>query len=111
MEGSTGYWAGEEDTGQEGFVQDFEDIFWLHDEAADVWVARHFKGGRRLAKMIQERDTKRHKRRKQKERVSVPFMRCSIKVREKPKASLKDNKARTKTSFPPIGQKEKENIN
>jgi hypothetical protein len=27
LEGNTGYWAVEEDTGQEGFVQDFEDIF------------------------------------------------------------------------------------
>ena len=27
LEGSTGYWAVEEETGQEGFVQEFEDIF------------------------------------------------------------------------------------
>ena len=26
LEGSTGYWAADEDTGQEGFVQEFEDI-------------------------------------------------------------------------------------
>ena len=50
LEGSTGYWVAEEETGQEGFVQEFEDICWVHDEAADVWVARHFKGGRRVTK-------------------------------------------------------------
>ena len=50
LEGSTGYWAADEETGQEGFVQEFEDIFWVHDEAADPWVARLCKGGRRLTK-------------------------------------------------------------
>jgi hypothetical protein len=50
LEGSTGYWAVEEDTGQEGFVQEFEDIFWTHDEVADAWVARRFKCGSRLTK-------------------------------------------------------------
>ena len=43
LEGSTGYWTADEETGQEGFVQEFEDIFWVHDEAADAWVARHYK--------------------------------------------------------------------
>ena len=45
LEGSPGYWAAEEETGPEGFVQEFEDIFWTHDEVADDWIARRFKGG------------------------------------------------------------------
>ena len=40
----------DEETSQEGFVQEFVDIFWVHAEASDAWVARHFKGGRRLTK-------------------------------------------------------------
>ena len=48
LEGSTGYWVADAETGQEGFVQEFEDIVWVHDEASDAWVAQHFKGGRRL---------------------------------------------------------------
>jgi hypothetical protein len=36
LEGSTGYWAADEDTGQEGFVQEIEDILWVHDEVADA---------------------------------------------------------------------------
>ena len=40
--------------------KNLKDIFWAHDEAADVWVARHFEGGRRLTKRIQERKTKRN---------------------------------------------------
>ena len=36
LDGSTGYWATEEETGKEGFVQEFEDTFWVHDEASDA---------------------------------------------------------------------------
>ena len=50
LDSSTGYWAVEEETGQEGFVQAFEDTFWVHNEASDDWVARYFKGGRGLIK-------------------------------------------------------------
>ena len=50
MEGTTGYWDIEEETGHGGFVHEFEDIFWVHDEGSDVWAARHVKGGRRLNK-------------------------------------------------------------
>jgi len=32
LEGATGYWAIEEETGHEGFAQEFEDIFWIHAE-------------------------------------------------------------------------------
>lgn len=48
LEVRTGYWAADEEIGQEGFVQSISDIVWVHDEAADAWVARHFQGGRRL---------------------------------------------------------------
>ena len=50
LEGSTGYWAAEEETGQESLVQEFEDIFWTHDEVVDDWIARRFTGARRLTK-------------------------------------------------------------
>ena len=84
-------------------------MFSVHDEAADAWVARHFKGGRRPTNRIQEKKTKRNQKRI-KERAFVPFMRCSIKAREKPQGYLKDNKARIKIHFLPIGQKKKESI-
>ena len=48
LDRGTGYWAVEEEIGQEGFVQEFEETVWVHEEASDAWVARHFKGGRRL---------------------------------------------------------------
>ena len=44
----------------------------------------------------------------EKERVFVPSTRCSIKVKEKPKVSQKDNKARTRIHSLLTGQKEKE---
>ena len=62
LDGSSGYWATEEETGQAGFVQEFEDTFWVHDEASDAWVARHFKGGRRLIKGSRKRKRKASKR-------------------------------------------------
>ena len=48
LDGSTGEWATEEEASQEGVVQEFEDDSWIHDEASDAWVARHFGGGQRL---------------------------------------------------------------
>ena len=50
LEGAIGYWATEAETGQGGFVQEFEDIVWVYDVLSDAWAARHFKGGRRLNK-------------------------------------------------------------
>ena len=44
----------------------------------------------------------------EKDHVSVPYMRCSIQAREKPKANQKDNKAITNIPLLPSGQKEKE---
>ena len=35
---------------KKAFVQEFDDIFWVHDEVSDAWIARRFKGGRRLTK-------------------------------------------------------------
>ena len=63
LDGSAGYWAVEEETGQEGFVQEFEDTFWVHDEASDAWVARHFKGGRKTDQRFKQRAEGRFKKR------------------------------------------------
>ena len=52
--GCSGYWAAEGEIGHEGFFKEFEDTFWVHDEASDVWVARHFKGGRKLIRRFEE---------------------------------------------------------
>ena len=50
LDGNTGYWATEQDTGQGGYAQELENVSWTHDEASDAWVARHLRGGWRLVK-------------------------------------------------------------
>ena len=33
-----GYWVQDEDTGEEGFVPEFEDVFWIYDESHNSWA-------------------------------------------------------------------------
>ena len=57
-EGSWGYWVQDDDTGEEGFVEEFDNgTFWAYEEENDAFVARRFirprlrkgkgKGGKR----------------------------------------------------------------
>ena len=50
LDGNTGYWATDEETGQEGFVQEFDDICWVHYEISDAWIARQLKGWKNINK-------------------------------------------------------------
>ena len=44
MDGCQGYWCEDEETGEEGFLQESEDVFWLFDEDASAWMVRRFTG-------------------------------------------------------------------
>ena len=37
LEGTSGYWVQDDETGQEGFVGEFEDTFWTYDDTEWVW--------------------------------------------------------------------------
>eukprot|EP00971_Amphidinium_carterae_P192062 3810758-Amphidinium_carterae.2 len=47
--GTSGYWVEDDKTGEEGFLEDFQDTSWVHDEAQSFWMQRRF-GGRFLRK-------------------------------------------------------------
>ena len=40
LEGSHGYWAECEETGEEGFLPDFEEVFWVYDDDQCYWSSR-----------------------------------------------------------------------
>ena len=40
----SGYWAEDEETGEVGFLPEFEDVFWVHDDDSFAWVSHHFEG-------------------------------------------------------------------
>ena len=44
LDGAEGYWVEDDETGEVGSVPTFEDVFWLHDEVADAWASRPFRG-------------------------------------------------------------------
>ena len=44
-EGTDGYWVEDDETHDEGFLPETQDIFWVYDEVNDVWNSRHFRGG------------------------------------------------------------------
>ena len=44
LEGSTGYWVEDEDSGEVGFIPEFEDVFWTFDDANEVWASKYFRG-------------------------------------------------------------------
>ena len=46
MDGVTGYWAEDDDTGDVGFLPEFEDTFWLYDDTVDAWLSQPFRGRR-----------------------------------------------------------------
>ncbi len=46
LEGTSGYWVEDDDTGEVGFLPEFDDTFWLFDPMHDTWFSRPFKGRR-----------------------------------------------------------------
>ena len=44
IDGTTGYWAENEDDGAEGFLEALEDVFWVYDENEYTWYQRRFQG-------------------------------------------------------------------
>ena len=46
MDGVTGYWVEDDESGDVGFLPEFEDMFWRFDEPSEAWVSRYFKGRR-----------------------------------------------------------------
>ena len=46
MDGVTGFWAEDEETGEVGFLPDLEDVFWVYDDNTFAWVSSHFRGRR-----------------------------------------------------------------
>ena len=46
IEGYTGFWVEDDETHEEGFLQDTEDVFWLYDDNADAWKVRRVPGRR-----------------------------------------------------------------
>jgi hypothetical protein len=46
LDGADGYWVEDEETGEEGFLNKFEDVFWTYDDMSWSWVARSFQGRR-----------------------------------------------------------------
>ena len=97
LDGSTGYWAADRDTGQERFVQEFEDIFWVHDEVVGAWIARRFKGGRILTKG--PRKGRRKGTNGGKDHILVSFMRYSTKLKENQRKS-QGTKRKRKRAIP-----------
>ena len=47
MDGAYGYWAEDDDSGEQGFPPEVEDVFWALGEETYAWVARKF-GHRKL---------------------------------------------------------------
>ena len=46
MDGVTGFWAEDEETGEVGFLPDLEDVFWVYDDNTFAWNSSHFRGRR-----------------------------------------------------------------
>ena len=44
IDGTTGYWAEDEDDGAEGFLEALEDVFWVYDGTEYTWYQRRFQG-------------------------------------------------------------------
>ena len=43
IDGTTGFWAEDEDDGAEGFLEALEDAFWVHDDTEYTWYQRRFQ--------------------------------------------------------------------
>ena len=46
LDGTTGYWAEDDDDGAEGFLEALEDVFWVYDDVEYTWYQRRFQGRR-----------------------------------------------------------------
>ena len=46
MDVAQGYWAEDDETGEVGFLDEFEDVFWIHDDCKDTWIANRFRSRR-----------------------------------------------------------------
>ena len=44
MDGQTGFWCQDDTTGEEGFLPEFEDTFWVFDDMANTWLSQPFRG-------------------------------------------------------------------
>jgi hypothetical protein len=44
IDGTTGYWAEDEEDGTEGFLEALEDVFWVYDYVEYTWYQRMFHG-------------------------------------------------------------------
>ncbi len=40
LEGADGYWVQDQETLEEGFIEEFEDIFWTWDDENSAWQAK-----------------------------------------------------------------------
>eukprot|EP00971_Amphidinium_carterae_P215597 4279649-Amphidinium_carterae.2 len=47
--GTSGYWVEDDETGEEGYLEEIQDTFWVHDEAQSFWIQRRC-GGRYMRK-------------------------------------------------------------
>ena len=46
LDGNFGSWAEDEEDGAEGFLDAFEDVFWIWDDNDNSWFQRRFQGKR-----------------------------------------------------------------
>ena len=44
LENQYGYWAEDDETGESGFLQAFDNAFWTFDDEAEAWAVRRFQG-------------------------------------------------------------------
>ena len=44
IDGTTGYWAEDEEDGAEGFLEALDDVFWVYDDNVYTWYQRRFQG-------------------------------------------------------------------
>ena len=62
IDGTTGYWAEDEDDGAEGFLEALEDVFWVYDDTEYTWYQHRFQGRKtRRGKGRGERKRKRQR--------------------------------------------------
>ena len=46
MDGLSGFWVEDDDSGEVGFLPEWDDVFWVYDETTFAWLSHHFKGRR-----------------------------------------------------------------
>ena len=75
LEGSTGYWVECEETGEEGFLAEYDDCFWTYDEEGCYWnnrpaPNRKIRKGKKQ-RQGQARKERTRKRRQGKQRTTI----------------------------------------